>query len=167
MVNFYFSIMRYITGFFFSIWDFIRNPHYFFSPLYLFRELKLKATGQSVIISGGCNQCGVCCRGISLDIDGKWIKSEASFNKLVSNNAAYGRMKVIGRDSTGYLLFACSWLGEGNTCKDHENRLTICSSFPDKDLYSMGGKLPPGCGYKMVAGVPFNKVLEQKIKTKL
>ncbi|MBF0275734.1 MAG: YkgJ family cysteine cluster protein [Nitrospinae bacterium] len=140
----------------------LRKLAFYFSPGYLYRYFFLQLSGKEVIVSGRCRQCGSCCKELSLDIDGEWIKSEKNFERLKSRYPEYDRMEITGRDSSGNLTFQCTWLSEENMCKDHENRLEICDTFPNKELYIMGGKLPDGCGYKLQAGVPFNKVLEEK-----
>ena len=71
-------------------------------------------------------------------------------------------MEITGKDASGNLIFKCDWLTEENVCKDHENRLDICRSFPDRELYTMNGKLPEGCGFKIQTGVSFDKVLANK-----
>lgn len=124
-----------------------------------FRYLHIRLTGKAVRVQGECRLCGRCCRRISLEANGRWIRSEREFNRLVIMHPEFKRFKVIEKDSSGYLLFSCSWhLPEGG-CKDHDNRLSICKRFPDKSLYFSGAGVPLECGYYFTIGVPFSKLL--------
>jgi uncharacterized protein len=129
-----------------------------------FRFLKLKLMRREILISGGCRRCGACCRKVSLDIGGSWVKSESQYRKLVSDNPDYERFTITGRDPQGHLEFTCSWLQEEGSCRDYENRLKICDGFPDKRIFFMNGSLPGDCGYSIREGTPFEKVLEREVK---
>lgn len=136
----------------------------FFTFSGFIRWLKAKVLGRDIILTGGCRRCGTCCKKLSLNIKGSWISSARRFNKLVRDNPDYERFKIIGRDSHGFLEFACTWLREDGTCKDYESRLRICREFPDKDMFFMNGVLPSGCGYGVEQGVPFGDILEKQMK---
>jgi uncharacterized cysteine cluster protein YcgN (CxxCxxCC family) len=56
-------------------------------------------------------------------------------------------------------MLYCTWLTEENTCKNYEKRLNMCKNFPNVKYGSLG-KLPPGCGYRMVPLNNFSDVLK-------
>ena len=132
----------------------------------LFRYLKYKLLGRELIISGGCRQCGNCCRKINLCVDHAWISSPRKFKKLVKEDPDYERFRIVGRNRHGPLDFECTWLREDNTCGDYENRLDFCREFPNKEIFIKNGTLPEGCSYKAQEGVPFGKVLDKEMKKK-
>ncbi len=124
------------------------------------RYIKLKILDRYIIISGKCKKCGACCRNLSIDIEGKWLRSVTQFKKLVKENPAYKRFKIIGRGLNGYLIFNCEWLKKDGTCKDHKNRLPFCRKYPEKELYFTGGELNKKCGYRFDEVVNFESLLK-------
>jgi Fe-S-cluster containining protein len=130
------------------------------------RYLHLRFTGKAVRVQGECNLCGRCCRKISLEANGRWIRSEREFKRLVKINPEFERFKAVERDSLGFILFSCSWYLPEGICKDHENRLDICKKFPDKSLYFSGANIPSGCGYRFTVGVPFARMLKENMDDK-
>lgn len=122
--------------------------------------------GRNVMIYGSCRQCGRCCRGVSLVFEGVRVKNERQFKKLVKRNPEYGRFFINGQSERGFPEFACSWLTPEGTCRDHENRLDICSRFPTRTMYFLGGELPPGCGYRFVKKGKFEAALNKAKKDK-
>jgi hypothetical protein len=129
-----------------------------------FRWLRFKLLSREIILTGSCRRCGSCCQKLNLNIKRSWVSSARRFNDLVRDNADYERFKITGRDSHGFLEFACTWLQEDGTCGDYENRLRICRDFPDKRMFFMNGVLPAGCGYSVEHGVPFSELLERQMK---
>ncbi|SHO50189.1 hypothetical protein SAMN02745220_03301 [Desulfopila aestuarii DSM 18488] len=137
-----------------------------YSILGWFRAIRLKCSGKKVVVTGSCNLCGRCCRRVSLEAGGRWLRSEAEFNRLLTIYPEYRRFSLTGRDSQGFLLFTCSWYDEpSGVCRDHENRLEICRSYPDIDLYFTGGEIHGGCGYQFSEVVPFEKILKRELDT--
>ena len=132
-----------------------------FSKLLAFSGAK---SGKKVVVTGSCNLCGRCCRRVSLEAGGRWLRSEAEFNRLLTIYPEYRRFSLTGRDSQGFLLFTCSWYDEpSGVCRDHDNRLEICRSYPDIDLYFTGGEIHGGCGYQFSEVVPFEKILNREL----
>jgi len=130
-----------------------------------FRFLRMKFAGRMVAVSGSCNLCGRCCRRVSLEAGGRWLRSEAEFKRLVKNYQEYERFTMIGRDGQGFLLFTCSWYDEETgVCRDHDHRLEICRNYPDIDLYFTGGEIHNGCGYRFSEVVPFEKFLNRELE---
>ncbi|MBU1568788.1 MAG: hypothetical protein KJ630_24570 [Proteobacteria bacterium] len=129
-----------------------------------FRYLYLKIVGKSILVTGSCRGCGMCCRRISLEGRNGWLRSEKTFHETVTNYPEYGRFVIIGRDTQGFLLFSCSWSTPQGTCIDYENRLGLCQKFPESSLVFAGGRLPSTCGYKFDEVVPFKKVLHTAVR---
>lgn len=127
------------------------------------RYLHIRMTGKAVRVQGTCKLCGRCCRKISLEANGRWIRSEREFNRLVKIHPEFSRFEIIEKDSSGFLLFSCSWHLPEGICKDHENRLPICTQFPHKSLYFSDAGVPTGCGYYFTVGVPFSKMLQENL----
>lgn len=126
----------------------------------------LKLTRREIFIEGTCHCCGACCRSLCLD-DGKgWIRREKDFNAVVRDNPGYNCFKIIGRDSSGYLLFRCSLILDNGKCGQYDSRFQFCKDFPDPKLPFCGGQLPRGCGYTFKSGVPFSKILSEEIDKK-
>lgn len=130
------------------------------------RHLRLRLQGRELLLSGKCRRCGSCCARIQIQQGRRWLRSKRAFRKLVKNYPEYGRFNIVGRDSHGLLLFACSWLQPDNTCLNHEQRLGICRSFPTKGIFFCGAQLPHGCGYRVDEVIPFARVLQEKIDTR-
>ncbi|WP_163336898.1 YkgJ family cysteine cluster protein [Desulfopila sp. IMCC35008] len=128
-----------------------------------FRYLHIRLTGKDVRVQGECKFCGLCCRKISLEANGRWIRSEREFRRLAEMHPEFSRFEMLEKDSSGYILFSCSWHLPEGICKDHENRLPICKQFPHKSLYFSGAGVPPGCGYYFTVGVPFSKLLRDNL----
>ncbi len=128
------------------------------------RYMRLKFTGKMVTVTGRCHGCGTCCRSISLENTGGWVRSEKTFNGIVDMYPEYGRFRIIGKDAQGFLLFNCSWISSEGICRDYENRLPLCEAFPEVSLVFCGGQLPRNCGYCFSEVVPFEKILKKELK---
>lgn len=137
---------------------------YLFSLTSLIRYVKLRLKGQNIIISGGCHQCGNCCKKLHLELKGKWISSRKQFEELTNEYPEFKRFKIIGTDKTGLLEFNCTWLRKDNTCWDYQNRLYICKQYPSKRMFLTGGNVTASCGYNMAVGVPFDRILNKEMK---
>lgn len=127
------------------------------------RFFRLKIQRKKVVVVGSCSMCGKCCQRISLEAGGRWLRRESDFERVLMNNPEYQRFTIVGRDSQGFLLFSCSWFTTAGICREHNNRLDICRSYPDRDLYFIGGRMIKGCGYAFQEIVPFSTILEQEL----
>ncbi|WP_320169296.1 YkgJ family cysteine cluster protein [Maridesulfovibrio sp.] len=130
----------------------------------LVRRHRLKKNNRMVVIRGSCNMCGNCCRGISLYIDGKWLKKEKQFSKMQGKYSYLRRFEICGRTDSGLLKFRCTCLSNDGTCNDYENRPELCKNFPAPSIYLMDGYLPDGCSFRMSTETDFEKILEHAIK---
>jgi uncharacterized protein len=135
-----------------------------FTFLGLLRWIKLRLTGKQVIVAGECIQCGVCCRGLNLSRKSHWIRSEAEFERLAAALPEYRRFRHIGRTLTGLMKFDCECISKEGFCSDYENRPDFCSSYPEPDLYFMGGEIPPYCGFEFRIVPSFRRILNREMK---
>ncbi len=88
------------------------------------------------------------------------------FFAVLQDYPEYQRFVISGKDDQGFLQFSCTWLTDDGLCRDHTNRLALCTNFPDKGLYFCGGALPPGCGYAINEVRPFSRYLADVDKKK-
>ena len=128
------------------------------------RYLRLRLSGKELLVTGTCQTCGKCCRKINLEGDRGWLRSEKDFAAMLKHYPQYARFRICGKDEQGFLQFSCSWINSDGLCRDHKNRLPLCSSFPDKSLYFCGGTLPSGCGYQIREVRPFDRFLSEELK---
>jgi hypothetical protein len=135
-----------------------------FSLVGIFKYFSLKLRGKSILVTGSCRGCGVCCRSICLEGSHGWLRSRRALKKIIQEYPEYTRFEVIGKDSQGFLLFNCTWCTPQGTCMDYENRLPLCDNFPESSLVFAGGQLPVNCGYRFAEVVPFEKILNQEIQ---
>lgn len=126
--------------------------------------LYLRMQGKTILVTGNCLSCGSCCLNLSLEGADGWLRSEKAFREIVATYPEYSRFLISGRDSQGFLLFSCSWRTAQGICADYEKRLTLCRKFPESSLVFAGGQLPPTCGYRFTAGVPFQKILDAVVQ---
>ena len=137
-----------------------------FSLIGAFKFLFLKLRGKSILVTGSCRGCGICCRYICLEDSTGWLRSRKAFEKVSIKYPEYKRFEIIGKDSQGFLLFSCTWCTPEGTCIDYERRLPLCRNFPETTLVFAGGRLPKKCGYGFTEVVPFEKILKQEQKKK-
>ncbi len=124
----------------------------------------LKMIGKSILVTGSCRGCGMCCRSISLEGWNGWLRSEKAFQKIVITYPEYGRFVVSGRDRQGFLLFTCTLCTPLGICLEYDKRLALCRKFPECSLVFAGGRLPSTCGYKFAEVVPFKKILNKAVR---
>ncbi|MBD3671069.1 MAG: YkgJ family cysteine cluster protein [Gammaproteobacteria bacterium] len=117
------------------------------------------------IITGTCNQCGVCCRNLTL-YDGKsLIRDHADFEALCRKRPDYQRFRLSRIDEVEQIAyFHCTQLGEDNRCRDYENRPRICRIYPNPQMFRHGARLPAECSYEIAPESSFDAILTQTIK---
>lgn len=111
------------------------------------RYIRLKITWKTLKVTVECAMCGRCCRRISLESNGRWIRSEKEFRSVVDKYPEYRRLTPVERDPQGFLLFTCSWFLPEGICRNHASRLSVCREFPHYSLYFLDGDMPKECGY--------------------
>lgn len=132
----------------------------------IYRYIKLKFKKEEVYFDGVCLQCGNCCRHIYLFTGrGKVIKTRKQFEKLVKEFPDSDRFEIV-EDEGDALVFRCTWLGDDNKCKDHDNRLQLCKNYPAKVMYYTNFVTGENCGYTMKTGKPFSDVFNKALKEK-
>ena len=127
------------------------------------KKLFNKICGKKYYKVGKCLCCGKCCSQIYVKHSKGIIKDEHDFENLKYRHRFYTYLKVTGKDDIG-LVFECQKLDkETNKCKIHNTRPAICRRYPQEEMFSMGGDLSEGCGYKLLPVETFEEVLT-KIK---
>ncbi|MGB3211935.1 MAG: hypothetical protein WBB19_14625 [Desulforhopalus sp.] len=135
-----------------------------FSLAGIFKFLLLKLRGKAILVVGSCRSCGTCCGNICLEGSDGWIRTEQTFYEIVKKHPEYQRFEVIGKDQYGFVLFSCNWRTPQGSCLDYENRLPLCSKFPESSLVFAGGRLPDKCGYSFAEVVPFEKIFRKELE---
>jgi Fe-S-cluster containining protein len=109
-------------------------------------------------LEGECRKCGTCCKLLySLD-----DYTATDFRITQFFFPKYKRFNIAGKDTDGNLMLSCSWLTENNTCSQYDKRLNLCKNFPNVRYGSMG-KLPPGCGYRLVPVSKFEDIYNHAV----
>lgn len=134
-----------------------------FTLIGLLRFIVMKFRKRQMLVTGVCNCCGACCRKLSLDDGGGWIRSEKQFTSILGEHPEYSCFEITGRDTSGILLFRCTHITEEGICGAYDKRFHFCKDFPDKNLIFCGGGLPPECGYQLRTVVPFSKILQSTL----
>jgi hypothetical protein len=111
-----------------------------------FRFIRTKLLRRTIVLCGGCIQCGKCCENIILYADGGPIASKWHFGQVCRENPDYERFFISGCTPSGMLKFTCTWLN-GKLCMDHGKRLDFCKRYPTTNTFYLGHDLIPGCGY--------------------
>jgi hypothetical protein len=147
-----------------------RFPYLFF-PSYRFfsgfvRYLSLKLRGKRILVTGSCRCCGSCCRAVNIEYHGRWIRSPKQFARLKETRPEYARFRIVDVDEGGFCVFACDWLSPEGLCRHHEKRLAMCKAYPSRNLYYFGAHTLEGCGYRLYAGVPFDRILRRSLRKK-
>ena len=117
-----------------------------------------------ITISGSCQTCGSCCKGLHIFDRGEWLKSPDRLKELQEQDERYKRLVVIGKIKKGYLTLKCTALGEDNRCTEYETRFDFCDSYPNPVIFKRGARLSKGCGYNIHHSISFDKILTKKIK---
>lgn len=108
------------------LWDLIKVEYYF--------------------IAGQCQHSGMCCKGLSLVIDGNRVNSLDQFNQVLKRKSDYSRFVPI-MDSSGEIdHFQCKCLDGSNRCTDYVRRPKICRDYPDS-VFLQHDYIPEKCGY--------------------
>ena len=112
------------------------------------RRLRVLLLGEAEIV-GHCLKCGKCCEELVLYADDRWLTRARDFDRFVAENPEYERLRIVGQDDRGLLIFRCTWLTDEGLCKDHEHRMDLCREHPSDTFYTAGAELSPYCGFKV------------------
>ena len=138
----------------------------FFSLVGICKYFSLRLRRKSILVRGRCLGCGSCCTNICLEGGRGWLRLESAFAHVAKKYPEYGRFEVIGKNAQGLLHFSCSWCTAQGTCRDYDNRLPLCASFPERSLVFAGGQLPLSCGYRFTEVVSFARILRREMNRK-
>jgi hypothetical protein len=125
------------------------------------RKFLARLKGKPFIRVGKCNQCGTCCRLLTLFVDGKQLSTAEEFQHAREVFPEYWRFYASHMDEEGRLLYTCSFLREDNTCNDYQARPHICRKYPTSGILYQGGKLVPQCGFNFIPTKDFQEDLER------
>lgn len=128
------------------------------------RKAIARLLGRSYIRIGRCNNCGSCCRLVSLFVDGRHVATDEDFADVCQVFPEYQRFYVAGLDPQGQPVFTCKYLNDRNYCTDYKNRPHICRKYPGPGIFLKGGRLMPGCGYQLIPVSDFGKMLSKKME---
>lgn len=135
-----------------------------FSFTGLLQYIWMRLRGKRLLVGGRCENCGSCCKKLSLEGGSGWLRSMDEWDEIREEFPEYQRFLSVGRDEQGFLIFTCSWCTEEGFCEDYENRLDVCKNFPEKSLKFCGGKVPESCGYFFKFVKPFDEILSIEMK---
>jgi hypothetical protein len=127
-----------------------------------FIKMILKFMGKHYWRRGSCNQCGQCCKTITLRFPDKLLTRESEFEYLKENYPRFHHFYISGRADNGVLLFACKFLTEDNRCSVYNLRSFFCRAYPNFDtrFIKLGGKPLEGCGFYYEPITPFKEHLQ-------
>ncbi len=110
----------------------------------VYKIINLLFTRNGICDYENCKEC--CCEKIVLNgYNGKPIKDQQTFEKLISNPKQNNAWVKITENKKNEWIFSCKNLGEKNLCKTHNSRPEICRDFPNGIL-----SLKPECSYFFV-----------------
>jgi hypothetical protein len=95
---------------------------------------------------------------------GRVLRSFRQFEDCLKENPEFERLRIVGQDEDGVLLFSCDWLTAEGVCKDYENRLDLCRNFPSRAMQRRGYSLPKECGYRFAYVKPFERTLRRAVR---
>ena len=117
-----------------------------------------------VRVEGACKMTGRCCQALMLGYGLRPIRTRKEFEKAKKARPFYEMFIPLEEQfDDGYLRFTCKNLTEDHKCGIHEPRPDMCRRYPDPLMVRYGGKLLPGCGYKLVPKTGFDEILEEKL----
>lgn len=113
---------------------------------------------------GKCNQCGQCCRTITLRYPDKLLTTEAEFEQLKKVLPRFEQFHLSDRADNGVLLFTCEFLKD-NKCSLYHLRSLYCRFYPhfSNKFIKMGGKPLASCGFYYEPVVTFTEVFEKTV----
>lgn len=127
---------------------------------HVLRLITARFSNNTPRLEGECNQCGECCRNLTLSNAGKLIRNEDEFQALVTRYAEYRIFQPRYRDPIEQVLyFNCSMLGEDNRCRAYAQRPRVCRIYPNSKMFDLGARLPEACGYHLATESEFAAVL--------
>ena len=128
---------------------------------HVLRLITARFQDKSPALIGECNQCGECCRNLTLSDGGELIRSEEAFQRLLQKRPEYDIFQISHRDPVEKLIyFSCTKLGEDNRCQAYEQRPRICRIYPNSRMFDFGARLPQLCSYQLAPESQFSRLLD-------
>jgi len=128
---------------------------------HVLRLITARFQAKSPILLGECNQCGECCRNLTLSDAGELIRNEEDFQGLLQKRPEYRIFQISYRDPMeSVLYFNCTQIGNDNHCQAYEKRPRICRIYPNSKMFDHGARLPKACGYRLAPQSEFLAVLK-------
>lgn len=114
-------------------------------------------------LEGECNQCGDCCRNLTLTDTNGLLTSETAFEALLQRRPEYRIFRLRYQDPLDQVLyFQCSQLGDDNLCQAYGDRPRICRIYPNPRMFAHGARLPQACGYRLAPDSEFQSILRSE-----
>lgn len=134
-----------------------------YTLLGVIRWVRLTLARKRVYVAGEYLKCGRCCLNLNLSKGSTWLRTRKMFERLRAERPEYNRFHIIKESGgTDLLWFRCDCATEEGLCGDYENRPDFCRTYPDEDLYYMGGELPAHCGFRFEIVPAFDKMLKKE-----
>jgi len=128
---------------------------------HVLRLITARFRDKSPRLVGECNQCGDCCRNLTLSNAGKLIRNEDEFHRLLEHRPEYRIFQPRHQDPFEQVLyFNCTQLGDDNRCQAYAARPRICRIYPNSKMFDHGARLPEACGYRLATVSEFSAVLK-------
>lgn len=126
--------------------------------------LSLKILGKKYLRTGKCKACGKCCKEIYVRHSDDIIKDEEEFKRLKGLHFFYNYLEIIDKNETG-LVFACTKVHpETGKCTAYEKRALICRTYPQEEIFMMGGHISEECGFSFEPIQSFEEVFQKVSK---
>lgn len=99
-------------------------------------------------IDGACQNTGMCCKGLSLVVNGLRLNTLAEFDQALTQYPVYRRFIPHLDDGGEIRHFGCQCLTSDNYCSDYEGRPKLCRQYP-MSAFLQHDQIISGCGYRV------------------
>jgi len=131
----------------------------------LTKFIALKILRKKYIRTGKCKACGSCCKNIYIKHIDHLLKDEEEFEKLKKSYYFFNFLEVIEKEELG-LVFSCTKLdAETGKCTAYNQRAVLCRTYPQEEVFMLGGIIPEHCGFSFEPIEKFEDVFS-KVKKK-
>jgi Fe-S-cluster containining protein len=116
---------------------------------------------------GKCKACGKCCKNIHIKHYDHLIKDEEEFENLKKLHYFFNFLEVIEKSDMG-LVFACTKLHpETGKCTAYNKRAILCRTYPQEEIFMLGGIIAEECGFSFTPIETFEEVFANVKKKKV
>jgi Fe-S-cluster containining protein len=128
---------------------------------HVLRLITARFKNKSPVLIGECNQCGECCRNLTLSDGSGLIRSEEDFQGLLQKRPEYSIFQISHQDPVEQVVyFNCTQIGDDNRCQAYAQRPRICRIYPNSRMFDYGARLPKACGYHLAPESQFSMHLQ-------